>query len=185
MSFFGMQNSQPSQTADTQSRAEATPVAEEREPVSNIPKSRSITVVAKGTTLSGALKGDGAMEVDGTVEGELEMKGSVVITPTGLVNGPITADVVRVAGHVAGDVNALEHLLVESTGSIEGDVIAKALVVEHGGVMNGRITMKHTEQPQTTKVNEAPPKLDNLQFGPDFKVTDEEEVAAKPGKAGK
>jgi cytoskeletal protein CcmA (bactofilin family) len=135
-------------------------------------------VIAKGITVSGAMKGQGVVEIEGTVEGELELKGSVLVTSTGKVIGPITADVIRVAGRVEGSISALEHLLLESTGSIEGDVSTNTLVVENGGALNGRTTMLHAPAESPEKSSDVSTHLDDLEFGPEFQVAMDEADAS-------
>jgi cytoskeletal protein CcmA (bactofilin family) len=181
MSFFGIQTSQSNQTTEVEPRTIVDPPEDNREELPGLPKRRSATVIAKGITLSGTLKGQGVVEVEGTVEGELDMKGSVVVTSSGVVNGPVKADVIRIAGRVVGNISAMEHLLLETTGSIEGDVSTNALVVENGGSLNGRTTMLPTTN--ASKGRDTSASMDKLQFGPDFKLTEEE--APAPAQASK
>jgi cytoskeletal protein CcmA (bactofilin family) len=151
------------------------------EDIPSFPKPQANTVIAKGMTLSGALHGQGTVEIEGTVEGELEVDGSVYVAPTGLVNGPVTADVIRIAGRVSGCVSAREHLRLEKSGSVDGDVSTVSLVVEDGGRLNGRTTTLKAE----AETNASRPvenvqfgsNLEKLQFGPDFKIGDDEDLA--------
>ena len=78
-------------------------------------------MIAAGATVTGTLRGEGIIQVEGTVEGEIDLKGAVIIAPTGLVKGPVTADVIRMAGRIEGVVCARERLLLQKTGSLEGD----------------------------------------------------------------
>lgn len=166
----------------TDFRVEPHIVPEERdevvETVPPLPKPRPSTVITKGVVLSGALKGDGVVQIEGVVEGELELNGSVIVTSTGLVKGPVAADVVRVAGCIEGSVSARDHLRLERTGTIQGDVSTGSLVVEDGGLLNGRSTMvKAPPKPIPSGTSDTPP-LEELQFGPNYKVgadTEEEE----------
>jgi cytoskeletal protein CcmA (bactofilin family) len=184
MSFFGIQTSQSNQTTEVEPRTIVDPPEDNREELPGLPKRRSATVIAKGITLSGTLKGQGVVEVEGTVEGELDMKGSVVVTSSGVVNGPVKADVIRIAGRVVGNISAMEHLLLETTGSIEGDVSTNALVVENGGSLNGRTTMLPSTD-SSNKGRDTSSSMDKLQFGPDFKLTEEENPAPAPAQSSK
>ena len=116
-------------------------IQEEYETLPTLPEPPSSTVIAAGAAVSGTLRGDGIIQVEGTVEGEIELKGAVIVTPTGLVKGPVTAEVVRVAGRIEGNISAKERLLLQKTGTIEGDISTPALEVEDGGTFNGRSTM--------------------------------------------
>lgn len=106
-----------------------------------LPEPPSSTVIAAGATITGNLTGEGVIQVEGTVEGEINLNGAVIIAPSGLVKGPVTADVIRIAGRIVGGVTAKEHLLLEKTGSLEGDMTAPSLEVVDGGRLNGRCTM--------------------------------------------
>ena len=55
-----------------------------------LPKPRVGTVIAKEITISGALRGDGIVQVEGVIEGQVEMTGSIIVTTTGIVKGPIS-----------------------------------------------------------------------------------------------
>ena len=111
------------------------------EEVPGLPTPLSTTVIASGVTLAGTLHGEGVVQVEGTVEGEIDIKGAVIVTSTGIVKGPVTADVAQVAGRIEGCVLARDHMRLEKTGSLEGDVTTVSLVVEDGGRLNGRSSM--------------------------------------------
>ena len=117
------------------------------EDLPTLPEPPSSTVISAGATVTGALRGEGIIQVEGTVEGEIELNGAVIVTPTGLVKGPVTADVIRLAGRNEGVVTARERLLPQKTGSLEGDMSTPSLEVEDGGRLNGRSTMP--PRPQT------------------------------------
>lgn len=150
-------------------KVEPQPVPEEEmyEDLPSLPKPRASTVITEGITLSGRLFGEGVVQVEGVVEGELDLQGSATIASTGLVRGPVTADVVRVAGRIEGTVVGREHVRLEKTGRIEGDVATTSLVVEDGGRFNGRSTML---QPDRELPRDGG---DNLQFGPKYRVGEE------------
>ena len=127
--------------ADEEVTAMPMDTPEQYEEVPGLPTPLSITVIAAGVTLAGTLRGEGVVQVEGNVEGEIELKGAMIVTSTGRVKGPVTADVVQVAGHIEGGVLARDHMRLEKTGSLEGDVTTVSLVVEDGGRLNGRSSM--------------------------------------------
>lgn len=141
MAFFGGQ-------AKTGTDPKPVDTAEERrEDLPELPDPRDNTVIAKDITLTGSLSGEGVVQIEGTVEGEVKLKGYVIVTATGVVKGPVEADVLRIAGSVMGSVNCHDHLQLERTGTIEGDVVTGSFVIENGGRLNGRTTMEKTAEP--------------------------------------
>ena len=161
MGFFGMQKT------ETPVEVPVTPVEEPvSAPVSPPGRSAGSTVVAQGITLIGTLRGEGVVQVEGVVEGEFDMTGAVIVAESGLVRGPVAADVVRVAGRVEGNVNAREHCRLESSGSLDGDVTTASLVVEDGGILNGRCTTVKGQPALGAEAKASKPE--DLKFGPEF-----------------
>ena len=121
-----------------------------------LPKPQDNTVIAKGITFTGVIEGDGIVQIEGRLEGEVRLKGSVTVTTTGEVQCPITADSVRVAGEVTGSITAREHLCLERTGSIHGDVSTCSLVVENGRLDGSSKMLMPQERPQEPQPAEVP-----------------------------
>lgn len=166
-----------SSVTKAEDKAEAQPLLppEEELELSVLPKPRASTVITEGVTLTGRLCGEGSLQVEGNVEGEIELEGSVSISATGLVKGPITAGIVRVSGTVEGNISAREHLRLEKTGQIRGDVFAASLVVEDGGRLNGRSTMLEAAQPELIPSG-AP--AGELKFGPGYRLEKDADESA-------
>ena len=164
MGFFGMQK------IDSPAEVPAMP---QEEPVSApAPVRAGSTVIAQGITLTGTLRGEGVVQVEGVVEGEFDMTGAVIVAESGLIRGPVAADVVRVAGRVEGNIHAREHMRLESSGSLDGDVATASLVVEDGGVLNGRCTTVKPQpalEPELSEVRGP----GTLEFGPEFELDEE------------
>lgn len=116
-------------------------VSASQEDLPVLPEPPSSTTVAAGATIAGSMKGEGIIQVEGTVDGEVDLKGAVIVAPSGLIKGPVTADVIRVAGRIEGNVIAHDHLFIEKTGSLQGDFTTASLVVEDGGQLNGTAAM--------------------------------------------
>ncbi len=99
-------------------------------------------VVGRTCTVHGDLSAEGAFRVDGTIEGSVESKAAVVVGETGTVTGNVRAIEVLVAGKVHGNVVCTGHLEIMASGTIEGDIDAKSLRVETGGVFAGTSHMR-------------------------------------------
>jgi len=146
MAFFGGQPKTPP-AAEPQADADQ----RKGDDIPELPEPRSNTVIAKDLVVTGKLSGEGVVQIEGTVEGEISLKGYVIVTPTGGVKGPIEADVIRVAGQVEGNLISHDHIQLERTGTINGDVTTVSFVIENGGRLNGRTTMV-PEEPSTPHV---------------------------------
>lgn len=140
MGLFGGQTKAPDQMEDQYA-------AEEQAEVTHLPEPHTNTVIAKDLTVNGTLRGDGVVQIEGRVEGEISLKGYVIVSATGVIKGPIEADVIRIAGSVEGNITAHDHLRLEKTGSVVGDVTTVSFIIEDGGRLNGRTTMTREAQP--------------------------------------
>lgn len=170
---MGLFGNQPKQEVKTVPPVEVE-TEEPFEEFPSLPKPRTNTTIAKEITVSGTISGEGVVQVEGVIEGEVNLKGSVIVTTTGMIKGPISADVIRVAGNIVGSVSAKDHLRLEKTGSLEGDVTTASLVVEDGGHLNGRTTMVK-QAPGPMPSPDSVPAPEDLKFGPNYKIGSEEE----------
>ena len=151
-------------TQPKQEPVSTTPFEEEPfDELPTLPQANNNTIIAKGVTFTGVIRGEGNVQVEGRLEGEIDLSGGVTVAAGGVVQGPITADAVRVAGNVEGSITAREHLCLERTGGIHGDVATASLIVENGR-LDGSSTMltpsARSERPEIS--------VQSMQFGSDF-----------------
>lgn len=130
------------------------------------------TIISGGITVTGNLHGEGVIRVEGKIEGEVSLEGTLIVTPTGRIKGPINADSVKIAGSVEGNIHARDHLQLEKTGTIQGDVTTVSIVIEAGGCLNGRSTMIQPAR-NAESDSAAPAVQEDLQFGPNYKPAEE------------
>lgn len=98
-------------------------------------------VLGKSLVVTGDLKADGAFRIDCTVEGNVTSKSAVYIGEGGVVHGDVSGSDVVIAGQVTGNVSCTGHLEIVATGRIEGDLDAKSVRIETGGVFRGTSRM--------------------------------------------
>ena len=111
-------------------------------PVQNTPVERVTSVLGPGINWSGNLSGSGGVRIEGTFEGEIAIRGLVVIGETGrLTCETLRANSVVVAGALKGNI-ITEKLEIRSTGRIWGDVITGAFSTEEGAFLRGQIRME-------------------------------------------
>lgn len=133
-----------------------------------LPKAKNSTIIAQGITFTGVIRGEGNVQVEGRLDGEIDLKGGVVVAAGGMVQGPITADAVRVAGDVQGSITAREHLCLERTGGIHGDVTTASLVVENGRLDGSSTMLAPPERPYEPDV-----VSQDLRFGDSYRLDEE------------
>jgi cytoskeletal protein CcmA (bactofilin family) len=106
------------------------------------PTERITSVLGNGVVWKGQLAGIGGVRIEGVFEGEIALRGLLVVGETGRVSCEhVRAHVVVVAGSVRGDITA-EKLEIRSTGRVWGNVITTAFATEEGAFLRGQITME-------------------------------------------
>lgn len=103
---------------------------------------RITSVLGNGIIWNGKIHGEGGVRIEGSFEGEILLKGMLVVGETGKVNCPdLRASTVIVAGNLKGNITA-EKLEIRSTGRVWGDVTVMAFASEEGAFLRGQVKME-------------------------------------------
>jgi cytoskeletal protein CcmA (bactofilin family) len=94
------------------------------------------SVVAAGAVVSGSMSAPGDIQVEGHVIGDVRCA-TATIGKDGDVKGNVTAETATIRGRVVGNVRA-RIIQLAATGSVEGDLSHAVLIIEEGGVFEGR-----------------------------------------------
>ncbi len=95
------------------------------------------TLISEGCKIEGLLSGSGNFMINGEVEGECDVDGSVTLAKGGLWKGAIRANSVIVAGTINGDIVAAGQVEISDTARISGTVTGEAIAVAEGAVVDG------------------------------------------------
>lgn len=104
----------------------------------------SSNVISKETRITGDIKAQGNIRVEGTVEGTIQSKSKIVIGDSALVTGNINATEAEIAGKIEGEIICTDTLFLKKTANVHGNIYTLKLVVENGAVFNGKIQMTTT-----------------------------------------
>ena len=107
------------------------------------------TIIGADVHVKGNLKNKGSIQINGTVEGEVKSDENVTIGESAKVTGPIVASNVLVSGNANGTIDAKEKLEIDPTGSIEGEIKTKTLIVREGATFNGNCVMAEEKKTLT------------------------------------
>jgi len=125
------------------------------------PTERVTSVLGPGLTWSGSLRGSGGVRIEGVFEGEINVRGLVVIGESGKVTcEELRANSVVVAGTLRGNILA-EKLEIRSTGRVWGDVTVVSFSTEEGAFLRGAVRMEDKvdlqfESPEPPAAADAP-----------------------------
>ncbi|MBN1373507.1 MAG: polymer-forming cytoskeletal protein [Anaerolineaceae bacterium] len=106
------------------------------------PTERVTSVLGPGIVWKGNLRGSGGVRIEGAFEGDITVRGLIVIGETGrVICEMLKANTVVVAGTVNGSITA-EKLEIRGTGRVWGDVTVVSLATEEGAFLRGQVRME-------------------------------------------
>jgi cytoskeletal protein CcmA (bactofilin family) len=107
--------------------------------------------LGKGSRVSGKLMFEGAVRIEGQVEGEITAQDTLTIGESAVVNAQINGMSVVVHGKVTGDIVARKRLEIRAPGKVFGNISAPSLVIHEGVVFEGQCTMGGADTARTEK----------------------------------
>jgi cytoskeletal protein CcmA (bactofilin family) len=103
---------------------------------------RVTSVLGNGINLNGKITGKGGVRIEGIFEGEIKLRGLIVVGETGKVTCEnLRANTVIIAGAMHGGITA-DKLEIRSTGRVWGNVTVAAFTTEEGAFLRGQVTMQ-------------------------------------------
>lgn len=111
------------------------------------PQARRTERAVLGPTLriEGEISGGEDLLVQGHVEGKIVVEGQgVTVGKSGRVKADIHARSIRVEGQVRGDLYGEQEVIIESSGDVQGNLVAPSVRLENGSRFKGSIDMEQT-----------------------------------------
>jgi cytoskeletal protein CcmA (bactofilin family) len=101
--------------------------------------------LGKGSRVSGKLTFEGAVRIEGHVEGEISAQDTLTIGETAIVNAQINGTAIIIQGRITGDITARKRLEIRAPGKVFGNIFTPSLVIHDGVVFEGQCSMSATE----------------------------------------
>ncbi|NBC82761.1 MAG: polymer-forming cytoskeletal protein [Bacteroidetes bacterium] len=101
----------------------------------------SINQVGNGTEITGDIKTNGDIRIDGVLEGNIFTKGKVVIGETGKIKGEVECKNSVVSGSIEGKISVSELLSLKASSKVNGDINTQKLAIEPGAKFTGTCAM--------------------------------------------
>ena len=108
---------------------------------------QSETIIAPGSHFKGLLSCPDQLFVMGTVEGDIDCGGMVVIGSKALIKANIYARKVIVGGTINGDIKSAEYVEIKPTGRLIGDLNASKISLSEGCFFEGQCSMQTEIKP--------------------------------------
>jgi cytoskeletal protein CcmA (bactofilin family) len=107
--------------------------------------STTINLISNGTDITGDILSSGDIRIDGSVTGTLNIKGKVVIGPTGKIKGEVICKNSEISGVIEGKITVSQLLNLKSSCRILGDIATSKLSIEPGAKFSGNCKMSEND----------------------------------------
>ena len=128
-------------------------MAKNREP--EIP---SINIMGPGTVVKGEISVNGDFRVDGSLIGNIQCKGKIVVGETGRIEGEINCQNADFSGEVQATVKVAELLTLKETARFSGDITTGKLAIEPGAKFSGTCMMEFPLKPDSKVITNEHPR---------------------------
>ena len=95
------------------------------------------TIIGKGSAISGNMKVNGFIRIDGDIDGNLETDGNVIVGENARIRGDLTAKSVIIGGIIKGNITANESVKILADAAVIGDVISRKVQVDGSAIIHG------------------------------------------------
>ena len=105
------------------------------------------TIIGPGAVIDGPLTTKDSTRVDGTIKGNVNISGALIVGQEGKIFGTASGVNIYVAGEVNGNVTAPQGKVeISDTGKVVGDVICKGIIIDENAIFQGRCEMTGLER---------------------------------------
>ncbi len=98
--------------------------------------------IVEGTKIKGDIEAIADIRIDGIIDGNVTIKGRLVLGPVAKITGNISCENAEIEGEVVGDIIVKELLAIKSRAKVKGAVQVGRLAVEPGADFQVNCQMK-------------------------------------------
>jgi cytoskeletal protein CcmA (bactofilin family) len=102
------------------------------------------SVLGARTRIVGRVGGNGAIRVEGSVEGDVEVSGPAEIASGASIEGDLAAESIDIAGRLVGDATARGPISVRAGAEVRGEMKAASISIEPGSSVDVRLETEFT-----------------------------------------
>ena len=100
-----------------------------------------INTITHGSTIKGNVVANGDFRLDGTLNGNIQLNGKLVVGESGVINGNAICQNANIIGTIVGNISVKELLSLHATANVKGDILINKLSIEPGAVFTGTCRM--------------------------------------------
>jgi cytoskeletal protein CcmA (bactofilin family) len=112
------------------------------------------TIIGPNTSLKGDIEAGGFTRIDGSIIGNVNAKGRVVVGERARLKSNVCGSAITIGGVVCGNVIAGETLVILSTALVLGDIITRRIQADEGCLVHGKVMVCPDEESWANAVSE-------------------------------
>lgn len=116
----------------------------------NLSSNKTQTIIGPAINVKGDFKGEGDVIVEGKLEGSLKTVGNLRVGKNALINANIKAKDASISGEVIGNISIKEHLNLNASAKIKGDINCASIAIEKGALFTGKCDMNTPDTSEPT-----------------------------------
>ncbi len=95
------------------------------------------TLISEGCKITGRITGTGDFMINGEIDGDCDLKGSVTLAAKGFWKGTLKAETIIISGTVEGNIEASGSVEISESARINGSVTGASIAVAEGAIIEG------------------------------------------------
>jgi len=95
------------------------------------------TLISEGCKITGHITGSGDFMINGEIDGDCDLQGSVTLAAKGFWKGTLKAETVIISGTVEGEIEASGSVEISESARINGTVTGASIAVAEGAIIEG------------------------------------------------
>lgn len=99
------------------------------------------TIIGKDAECNGDFNAEGSVRIDGTINGNVTVTGTLIVGATGSINGDVEAHSTIVGGEIIGDVRVTDRTELTSTARLIGNITTVVIVIDENAIFQGSCNM--------------------------------------------
>ena len=99
------------------------------------------TIIGKGAECNGDFSAEGSVRIDGTINGNVMVTGTLIVGATGSINGDVDAKSTIVGGEIIGDVRVADRTELTGTAKLIGNITTAIIVIDENAIFQGSCNM--------------------------------------------
>ena len=104
------------------------------------------TMLGEGSVFEGSLTVPHDVRIDGTLKGNLNADGALMVGSNGIIEADIVARSAVVGGRITGKLTVSDRVEMESSSSLIGDLMTRELVINEGAIFQGHCSMAESKK---------------------------------------